>query len=54
MLIWEGVDETMRALYAESGCSEDFGAYIEEVRAAHKPKRNLMKLMAGLDPARAA
>jgi uncharacterized Zn finger protein len=48
------IDETMRALYAESGRSEDFDAYVEEVRASHKPKRNLMKLMAGLDPARAA
>ncbi len=48
------IDETMRALYAESGRPEDFDAYVEEVRAAHKPKRNLMKLMADLDPARAA
>ena len=46
------IDETMRALYMESGRSEDFDAYVEEVRAAHKPKRNLMKLMAGLEPAR--
>ena len=48
------IDETMRALFAESGRSEDFDAYVEEVRTAHKPKRNLMKLMAELDPARAA
>lgn len=48
------IDETMRALYTESGRPEDFDAYVEEVRAAHKPKRNLMKLMADLHPARAA
>ena len=42
----------MRELYAESDRSEDFDAYVEEVRTAHKPKRNLMKLMAGLDPAK--
>jgi uncharacterized Zn finger protein len=46
------IDETMRALYMESGRSEDFDAYVGEIRAAHKPKRNLMKLMAGLEPAR--
>jgi uncharacterized Zn finger protein len=46
------IDETMRALYAESGRSGDFDAYVEEVRTAHKPKRNLMKLMAGLEPAK--
>lgn len=44
------IDETMRTLYTESGRPEDFDAYVEEVRTAHKPKRNLMKLMAGLDP----
>lgn len=44
------IDETMRALYVESGQPEDFDAYVEEVRTTHKPKRNLMKLMAGLDP----
>jgi len=48
------IDETMRTLYAETGRPEDFDAYVEEVRTAHKPKRNLMKLMAGLDSARAA
>lgn len=46
------IDETMRSLYAESGRPEGFDAYVEEVRAAHKPKRNLMKLMAGLEPAK--
>jgi hypothetical protein len=39
------------ALYIESSRSGDFDAYVEEVRTAHKPKRNLMKLMAGLEPA---
>ena len=47
------IDETMRTLYRESGRPEDFDAYVEEVRTAHKPKRNLMKLMAGLEPAKA-
>lgn len=46
------IDETMRALYAESGQPEDFDSYVEEVRTAHEPKRNLMKAMAGLEPAR--
>jgi len=46
------IDETMRALFAESGRSEDFDAYVEEVRTAHKPKRNLMKAMAELEPTR--
>lgn len=44
------IDQTMRALYAESGRPEDFDAYVEEVRTSHKAKRNLMKLMAGLEP----
>jgi hypothetical protein len=44
------IDETMRELYAESGRPKDFDAYVEEVRTAHKPKRNPMKLMAGLEP----
>jgi len=44
------IDETMRALFAESGRPQDFDAYVEEVRASHKPKRNLMKAMAGLKP----
>jgi uncharacterized Zn finger protein len=46
------IDETMRALYVESGQLDHFDAYVEEVRIAHKPKRNLMKLMAALKPAR--
>ena len=47
------IDETMRELFAESGRPEDFDAYVEEVRTAHKLKRNLMKLMAGREPASA-
>jgi uncharacterized Zn finger protein len=46
------IDETMRSLYIEGDRSEDFDAYVEEVRTAHKPKRNLMKAMAGLEAAR--
>jgi hypothetical protein len=45
------IDGTLRELYAESGRPEDFDAYVEEVRTSHKPKRNLMKLMAGIAPA---
>jgi uncharacterized Zn finger protein len=43
------IDETIRPLFAESGRPADFQAYIAEVRAAHKAKRNLMKLMDGLE-----
>jgi uncharacterized Zn finger protein len=48
------IDETIRPLFAESGHPTDFRAYVNEVRATHKPKRNLMKLIDGLqapDPA---
>lgn len=48
------IDETMRALFAECGRSEDFGAYVAEVRATHKPKRNLMKLMGSVTTASVA
>jgi uncharacterized Zn finger protein len=44
------IDETMRQLYAESGQPEGFDSYVEEVRAGHKAKRNLMKLMASIVP----
>ncbi|MGH2781223.1 MAG: SWIM zinc finger family protein [Thermoleophilaceae bacterium] len=44
----ELIDGTVRALFAECGRAAEFAAYVEEVRAAHKPKRNLMKLMASL------
>jgi uncharacterized Zn finger protein len=39
------VDGTIRALHTESDCARDFAAYVDELRAAHKPKRNLMKLI---------
>jgi hypothetical protein len=39
---------TVRALFAECGRSDEFPNYVAEVRGAHKPKRNLMKLMAAL------
>ena len=45
------IDGVVRELHAESGRAEDFDVYVEEVRAAHRAKRNLMKLMAGLGPA---
>ena len=44
------IDETIRALYAECGRSEEFPEYVDGVRATHKPKRNLMKLMASSLP----
>jgi uncharacterized Zn finger protein len=45
------VDDTIRALYTECDRAGDFAAYIHELRAAHKPKRNLMKLIDELQPA---
>jgi hypothetical protein len=36
---------TIRALFAECGRPDDFAGYVAEVRASHKPKRNLMKSM---------
>jgi uncharacterized Zn finger protein len=45
------VDTTIRALYTECDRAHDFTAYIHELRAAHKPKRNLMKLIDELQPA---
>ncbi len=51
------IDETIRPLFAETGRPADFRAYLEEVRIAHKPKRNLIKLIDRLgapNPARAA
>jgi uncharacterized Zn finger protein len=44
------IDQTIRPLFAECDRPADFDAYIVEVRAAHRPKRNLMKLMDGLQP----
>lgn len=48
------IDKTMRVLYVECGRPEDFDVYVEEVRSTHRAKRNLIKVMSGLDPARAA
>lgn len=45
------IDKTIRSLFVESGRPAEFRAYVDEVRAAHKPKRNLMKLMDGLGAA---
>jgi uncharacterized Zn finger protein len=45
------VGTTIRALYTECDRAGDFAAYIDELRAAHKPKRNLIKLIAELQPA---
>lgn len=42
------IDEAIRPLFAESGRPGDWGMYVDEVRTAHKPKRNLMKLLDGL------
>jgi uncharacterized Zn finger protein len=39
------VDGTIRALYTECDRARDFAAYVDELRAAHKPKRNLIKLV---------
>lgn len=47
------IDETMRALFQECGRLADFDAYVDDVRTRHRAKRNLMKAMAGLGPARA-
>jgi len=39
----------IRDLMVRAGCSDQFPAYLETVRAAHKPKRNLMKLLNRLE-----
>lgn len=48
------IDERVRALFLECGRAADFDRYVEDVRARHKAKRNLMKAMAGLKPVSAA
>jgi uncharacterized Zn finger protein len=35
----------VRALLARLGREAEFGAYVQTVRAAHKPKRNFLKLL---------
>ena len=42
------IDQTIRPLFAECDRPADFDTYVAEVRAAHRPKRNLMKAMDGL------
>ncbi len=37
--------DDVRNLLANAGCPEDFPPYAAGVRTAHKPKRNLMKLL---------
>ncbi len=37
----------VRELLGSAGRSEAFASYAERVRVAHKPKRNLMKLLDG-------
>jgi uncharacterized Zn finger protein len=44
------VDTTIRALYTACDRAGDFAAYISELRATHKPKRNLIKLIDDLQP----
>ena len=48
------IDQTIRQLFAECERPADFDAYVAEVRATHRPKRNLMKAMDGLRTAHAA
>ncbi|MFN2627154.1 MAG: DUF6880 family protein [Gaiellaceae bacterium] len=43
------IDQTIRGLFAETGLATDFPAYVAHVRATHKPKRNLMKLLDRVD-----
>ena len=42
---------TIRALMARTGSADAFPAYLEQVRSAHKRKRNLMKLLDELESA---
>ena len=46
------IAETIRPLFTECGKPEDFESYLEEIRASHRPKRNLMKLMDQLQTGR--
>ena len=46
--------ETIRPLLAECGRAADFDSYLAEVRATHRQKRNLMKLIDKLEATRAA
>jgi uncharacterized Zn finger protein len=44
--------QTIGPLFAECGRAADFDAYLAEVRATHRQKRNLMNLMDHLEAAR--
>jgi uncharacterized Zn finger protein len=46
------IDDTIRTLFGECGRPGDFGAYVDDVRARHKPKRNLIKAIAEIRPTR--
>ena len=48
------IDQTIRPLFAECDREKDFERYLEEIRSTHRPKRNLMKLMDGLQIGQAA
>jgi hypothetical protein len=45
------VDTAICARYTACARSHDFAAYIDDLRAAHKPKLNLIKLLDELHPA---
>ena len=40
------IDGTIRDLFNECGQPDEFAAYLADVRTTHKPKRNLIKLLA--------
>lgn len=57
VLLWEGDPDAAWQAASEGGCTRRplaEAGYVEEVRTKHRAKRNLMKLMAALDPAHAA
>jgi uncharacterized Zn finger protein len=43
------IEQSIRALFGECGRPADFDSYVEEIRTVHRPKRNLMKLLEGLN-----
>ncbi|MGH2954079.1 MAG: DUF6880 family protein [Solirubrobacterales bacterium] len=49
-----GLLARIRELMARTGHAQEFPAYLKEVRAAHGRKRNLMKLLDGLEGSEAA
>ncbi len=44
--------DKVRALMARTGTADEFPSYLNQVRSAHKRKRNLMKLLDELDSAK--